>query len=127
LSALVDDLVAGTAAEIAAHAPGDAEAVRLMPPLVRMGTQCRAELTELRQFLFRDLYRHPQVALATARARTVVTELFDAYTAQPREMPVEYADNANTLRSVADYVAGMTDRFALREHHRLTGRRAFEA
>ena len=126
LSALVDDLVASTAAEIAAHAPADCDAVRNLPALVHLSLAGRAELTELRQFLFRELYRHPQVAHATDQARGVVTELFDAYIAQPTEMPADYAASAELPRSVADYVAGMTDRFALREHHRLTGRRAFE-
>jgi dGTPase len=126
LSALVDDLVASTAAEIAAAAPADVDAVRALPALVRLSATGRAELTELRQFLFRELYRHPQVARATEQARGVVTELFDAYVRHPGEMPAEYAASSDLARSVADYVAGMTDRFALREHHRLTGRRVFE-
>ena len=126
LSALVGDLVANTTAEISTHVPADCDAVRALPPLVRLGAASRAELTELRQFLFRELYRHPQVLQVTDQARGVVTELFGAYIERPREMPAEYASSADLPRSVADYVAGMTDRFAVREHHRLTGRRAFE-
>jgi dGTPase len=53
----------------------------------------------------------------------VVRELFEAYVAQPSEMPIDFAVNAALHRSVADYIAGMTDRFALREHERLTGRK----
>jgi dGTPase len=57
----------------------------------------------------------------------VVAELFAAYTAAPNEMPAEHANRRTPAhRAVADYIAGMTDRFALREHHRLTGRRLFE-
>ncbi len=59
--------------------------------------------------------------------RTVVAELFAAYCAHPAEMPAEYAGAADLHRTVADYIAGLTDRFALREHHRLSGRRLFDA
>ena len=51
--------------------------------------------------------------------------LFAAYLDQPREMPAEFAEAADRPRAVADYIAGMTDRFAMREHERLTGRRLF--
>jgi len=125
LSGLVGDLVAATAAELQRHAPADDQAVRSLPPLVRLSPQVRAELTELRRFLFRELYRHPQVLQATQQAQDVVTELFAAYLARPQEMPADYASGPDLHRAVADYVAGMTDRFALREHHRLTGRRMF--
>jgi dGTPase len=58
-------------------------------------------------------------------ARAAVAELFAAYLAKPQEMPADFARAADLPRSVADYIAGMTDRFALREHHRLSGRRLF--
>ena len=63
----------------------------------------------------------------TDAARDVVRELFDAYLAAPAEMPPEHAALPDRHRAVADYVAGMTDRFAAREHRRLTGRDAFAA
>jgi dGTPase len=53
----------------------------------------------------------------------VVRELHAAYLAQPGEMPADFAAREDRHRSVADYIAGMTDRYALREHERLTGRR----
>jgi len=125
LSALVGDLVAATAAAVAAHVPTSADALRQLPPLACFSPLQRAANAELKHFLFSELYRHPQVAEMTARARTVVTELFAAYHGTPRQMPDDYADAADLPRTVADYIAGMTDRFALREHHRLTGRRLF--
>jgi dGTPase len=67
------------------------------------------------------LYRHPQVLHNTELARQVVTDLFGAYVQRPAEMPAEHAAQPQRERAVADYIAGMTDRFALREHHRLTG------
>jgi dGTPase len=127
LSAFIADLVTHTAAEIALHAPSDAEAVRHLPALARFGLAMQADITELQRFLFRALYRHPQVVQSTSLGRTVVAELYGAYIAQPHEMPAEHAGGADQPRTVADYIAGMTDRFALREHHRLTGRRLFEA
>ena len=125
LSAQIGDLVATTGAAIAAHAPGDADTVRALPRLARFSDALHAQNTELKRFLFSALYRHPQVAQSTALARTMVTELYAAYSATPAEMPPDYAQAGDLPRSVADYIAGMTDRFALREHHRLTGRRLF--
>jgi dGTPase len=61
----------------------------------------------------------------TERARQVVRELFAAYLERPDQMPAEHAGRARRERAVADYIAGMTDRFALREHQRLTGRSLF--
>jgi dGTPase len=78
---------------------------------------------ELKQFLFAQLYRHPQVMHPTGQAQQVVRELFMAYVSQPGEMPADFAVSADLHRSVADYIAGMTDRFAMREHERLTGRK----
>ena len=70
-----------------------------------------------------QLYRHPQVMHTTGCAQQMVRELFDAYMAQPSAMPADYAAQTDGPRAVADYIAGMTDRFATREHERLTGRR----
>jgi dGTPase len=126
LSAQVNDLVTATAAAVAQHAPANADAVRGLPPLAGLGERLRAQTGEMKRFLFSELYRHPQVARMTALGRTVVAELFGAYHAAPSEMPADYAAAVDLPRSVADYIAGMTDRFALREHHRLTGRRLFD-
>jgi dGTPase len=126
--ALADDLVATTTAALRSQAPADAEAVRAAPPLVGFSAPMRQASTELKRFLFAALYRHPQVRHNTERARRVVAELFAAYVARPSEMPAEHAEQAarrRRERAVADYIAGMTDRFALREHHRLTGLELF--
>lgn len=125
LSSQVGDLVAATQAAIDQHAPADADAVRAAPPLARFSDGLQAQALELKRFLFAQLYRHPQVMNMTDRARTVVAELFDAYVSERGQMPPEFAAAEPLHRSVADYIAGMTDRFALREHERLTGRRLF--
>jgi dGTPase len=82
-----------------------------------------AQSVQLKRFLYAQLYRHPQVMQMTGQAQTVVRELFFAYMAQPSAMPAHYAGQDDLARAVADYIAGMTDRFAAREHERLTGRR----
>ena len=130
LSAQIGDLVSATTAALQRaqldQPKLDADAVRQLPPLVQMSAPLREQTTALKRFLFSELYRHPQVAQMTALARTVVTELFARYVEQPAEMPPEYSQGPDLQRAVADYIAGMTDRYALREHQRLTGRRLFD-
>jgi len=123
LSAQVYDVIDTTRAAIEAVAPADADAVRHAPPLVAFSGTMQAQSEELKRFLFRNLYRHPQVTQTTDQAQQVVRELFDAYIERGGEMPASYADRRDRPRAVADYIAGMTDRFAVREHERLTGRR----
>ena len=90
-----------------------------------MSELSRDEAAALKRFLFAQLYRHPQVEQTTAIARGVVADLFAAYSSNPREMPADFSARTDPARAVADYIAGMTDRFALREHQRLTGRDVF--
>ncbi len=125
LSQQVYDVIDATRAQLAEHAPADADAARLCPPLLRFSPEMRAASTELKRFLFRELYRHPQVNEMTAKGRQVISELFAAYVSDPQAMPPEHAGRPDLHRAVADYIAGMTDRFAVREHERLTGTRVF--
>ena len=128
LSAQVNDVIAATQAELDRHAPADADAVRALPPLVCFGLAMREQSRQLKRFLFGALYRHPRVMATTQRARDVIQALFGAYVAAPAQMPGEQAAAFTTHgeRVVADYIAGMTDRFAAREYFRLTGQPAFE-
>ena len=125
LSAQVYDVIAATQAALDAAAPADADAARHSGPLVRFGDDMRAQSTALKRFLFAQLYRHTQVVETTARGQQVVRDLFASYLDAPAELPPEFAGNTDRPRAVADYIAGMTDRFALREHERLTGQRLF--
>ena len=125
LSQQVYDVIDATRAQIVEHQPGSADEARRCPPLVRFSPEMREASTQLKRFLFRSLYRHEQVNETTARARQVLTELFEAYVAQPEAMPADFAQRDDLHRAVADYIAGMTDRFAVREHERLTGARLF--
>ena len=126
LSAQVYDVIDATRTALAAAAPADADAARRAGPLVRFGADMRAQSAELQRCLFGNLYRHPQVVDNTAQARQVVRELFAAYCARPDELRPSFAQRPDRERAVADYIAGMTDRFALREHERLTGRRLLQ-
>lgn len=119
LSDQVYDVIAATRAALAQHQPDSADAARQCPPLVRFSEAMHADSRALKSFLFRNLYRHPQVMQTTDWARQVVSELFAIYVARPHEMPPAYAARADVPRAVADYLSGMTDRFATREHARL--------
>ncbi len=126
LSAQVYDVIDATGAALAAAAPADVDAVRRSAPLVQFSPAMRAQSTELKRFLYQHLYRHPQVLDTTARGRRVVRELFAIYRERPAEMRASFAGRPDRERAVADYIAGMTDRFALREHERLSGQKLFE-
>ncbi|MGP1424531.1 MAG: deoxyguanosinetriphosphate triphosphohydrolase [Ottowia sp.] len=124
LSEQVYDVIRHTRAALAEAAPASADAARAAPaPLVRFGSDMRAQSSALKSFLFANLYRHPQVEATMQAARQIVRELFAAYCADPAQMPASFAARAERERAVADFIAGMTDRFAISEHERLTGRR----
>ncbi len=129
LSAQVYDVIEATNAALASAAPRSVADVRLAGALVSFSAPMRAQSSELKRFLFKNLYRHPQVVETTGRAQRVVTQLFAAYVAEPREMKPRFTHRAlegdapARARAVADFIAGMTDRFAVREHERLTGQR----
>ena len=114
LSDQVYDVIDATRARLQASGVDSVEAVRRSPPLVAFSDAMRGDSQQLKRFLFRNLYRHPQVVETTGRARQVVTELFDAYLARPQELPEDHARQGQSARAVADYIAGMTDRFAIR-------------
>ena len=120
----VADLVAASAAAIAAAAPQSVDEVRALPHgLIESSAALREERLLLKRFLRDALYMHPRVQQMTAQARDTVKLLFESLTADYDRMPDEHAANAKALaaagdksqaaRVVADYIAGMTDRFAL--------------
>ena len=119
LSEQVYDVISATRAALQRVAPRHVDEVRRSEPLVRFSPSMHAESQALKSFLFRNLYRHPQVMHNTDGARAMVQDLFAVYVKQPEEMPSAYAQRPNRQRAVSDYLAGMTDRFASREHARL--------
>ena len=129
LSEQVYDVIRTTAGQIEAAGVDSPEAVRRSPPLVGFSPAMRADSQVLKTFLLRNLYRHPQVMETTDRARRVVSDLFTRYLETPDELPDAHVQSDATpqqrARAVTDYIAGMTDRFAIREHERLFGRVLF--
>jgi dGTPase len=130
LSAQVYDIIDASRGAIHRAGPDSVQAVRRSPPLICFRPEMAAQSGELKQFLLRNLYRHPQVMDTTRQAKQVVADLFAAYRQAPGEMQPHFARRAAqaerpgaAARVVADYIAGMTDRFAAREHVRLTGQR----
>ncbi len=130
LSSQVYDVISATQAAIAQAKPTGVSDVRLAPPLVQFNAPMKQQSQVLKAFLLSQLYRHPQVMDMTGQAQQVVRDLFAVYMAAPHEMgsgvlarsPVGECDtDPARARSVADYIAGMTDRFAGREYERLTG------
>jgi dGTPase len=124
LSAQVYDVLDATRASLNSAKPSHVDDVRAAPVLVCFSEAMARESIELKQFLRVNLYRHPQVVSTTDRAKEVVRDLFAAYRAHPEEWATE--GETASLRKLADYIAGMTDRFAMHEHERLTGRRLFD-
>ena len=126
LSAQVYDVIAATTTNIEQIHPQNILDVRLAKPLVTFSETMRVQSTELNRFLLANLYRHPQVMETTERAQTIVVELFKAYCNDPAQFQFdEKTATVSLYRAVADYIAGMTDRFAAREHERLTGQKVF--
>jgi dGTPase len=126
----VNDLVAASMASIAAAAPASVADVRARSePLLAFSEPVRAEHLELKRYLREHLYRHYRVLRMTTKAKRVVRELFAAMLGDVDLMPTEHEEAARRLeagmgesgraRAVADYIAGMTDRFAILEHRRL--------
>lgn len=131
LSAQVYDVIHTTRQRIAQAGVQSVQEVRACGQrLVSFSDAMHQQSQALKQFLFRQLYRHPQVMHTMDAAQQVVQALFAAYMQQPAMMKPRYALRAQQAssaavqaRAVADFVAGMTDRYAAKEHERITGLR----
>jgi dGTPase len=126
LSEQVHDVIDSTKTELQMSAAVTVADVRASTPLVKFSGPMAAHSKALKAFLFRNVYRHAHVTRQMDMAQQVVRELFSIYLQKPQEMqtgPVVVATVQDAPRFIADYIAGMTDRFAIREHERLTGLR----
>ncbi len=121
INALIVDLVEETRQRLRSAAPRSIDDVRAAAPLVAFSAPMRAQVDELKSFLHDHLYRHFQVMRMTAKAKRIVRELFTAFLDEPRLLPPEHRLRAaaDGPRAIADYVAGMTDRYAVKEHRRM--------
>lgn len=127
ITILVDDLRATTEARLAQAAPDSPDAVRAQSrPMVAFSDAMRTQATELKRFLYTRVYRHHRVYRMTRKAQRVIRELFEALVDDPLLLPPEFQavaaagreaeGEAGVARAVADYIAGMTDRYALHVH-----------
>jgi len=123
---MVEDLLAETNRRLATLKPQSADDIRRADgPVVAFSPEMRANDKALKAFLFERMYRHYRVNRMTSKARRVVGDMFGLFLAEPSTLPTEWRvltdapSTPQTARVVADYIAGMTDRFALEEHERL--------
>lgn len=127
INALVTDLIETSRQRIRAAQPATIDDVRQGAPMIAFSSEMAAQATLLKQFLRHNLYQHFQVNRTTSKARRIVRELFDAFMAEPSLLPPAYQVPARQdslpesvqVRLIADYIAGMTDRYAMREYRRL--------
>jgi dGTPase len=121
IDAQVTDLLAESQRRIAASGVANLDDVHRAPALIAFTDGMRRENAELKRFLHDALYNHQRVLRETDRGRRIIAELFAAYRSEPRLLPPQYqtAVGDEGPRAVADYIAGMTDRYAMREHARL--------
>ena len=128
ITVIIADAVAASRARLAGLAPGHPDDIRAAAaPVVVFSGAMRGDLAGLRTFLFDRLYRHPRVLAVMEGAERIVADLFGRYASDPAAMPASWLASAEGLserrraRLVADFVAGMTDRYAIAEHRRLFG------
>ncbi len=126
INAMVTDLVAETRDRVARHKPQSVEEVRALDrPIASFSDQMMANDRSLKDFLYANMYRHYRVNRMASKARRVVSDLFELFLNEPQCLPTSWFRRAGapasnqTARLVADYIAGMTDRYALKEHARL--------
>jgi dGTPase len=121
INTLIVDLIETTSRNIAAANPRNIDAVRAAGPLVGFSPQVHEEAAALKRFLFRHLYRHYLVMRMSAKAQRIIGDLFQAFMSDPRLLPPQYqaGHGGDQSRLIAHYIAGMTDRYAIREHRRI--------
>ena len=121
INTLVSDLTEQSARNISESAPRDVSMVKEAPALIGFSERIRQEQQELKKFLRDHLYRHYQVARMSAKARHTVEMLFKAFHADIRLLPPAFQSKyaQDGYQAVADYIAGMTDRYAIREYRKL--------
>ncbi|MBK9161301.1 MAG: deoxyguanosinetriphosphate triphosphohydrolase [Nitrosomonadales bacterium] len=133
INTLVSDLIRQSEQNIDRHAPKTLEAVRKAPPIIAFSAELNEQQQELKSFLRIHLYRHYRVMRMSTKARRIISDLFGVFMNDGRLLPPQFQQyeiaetqqlrgvsmEAVRARAVADYIAGMTDRYAIREHRRI--------
>jgi dGTPase len=125
ISWMITDVVGESARRIARHRPISADGIRALDePVISFSAQLKEQNRVLQQFLSEHMYRHEKVQAIMLRARRIMRDLFTAYCGDASLLPpdwqgAELQDEDRRARKVCDFIAGMTDRYALEQHHRL--------
>lgn len=126
ITIFVEDVIATSADRIARMKPASPDEVRAAgEAMVTFSAEMTVQEKQLKSFLYRNMYRHPEVMRVRANADAIVRDLFDAYFADPRAMPegwregLDRCEDRVKARHVSDFLAGMTDTYAVKEHRRL--------
>lgn len=121
INSFVQDLTQTTQHNVDRLKPSSVDDIRLAKPLAAFSDEMRTQAIELKRFLHKNLYRHHQVLRMMSKARRIVRELFVAFLEDPKLLAAEHRrdDATEQARAIADYIAGMTDRYAIREHQQL--------
>ena len=121
INTLVTDLIRETEKNVRSHAVCDISEVRSAPSIVAFSAEIHEQNRELKAFLRTHLYRHYHVMRMSAKARRIISDLFRAFMEDKRLLPPQFQRQAEVdgARAVSDYIAGMTDRYAIREHRRI--------
>jgi len=121
INTLVNDLIGQSEMNIAAQNPATLEEVRSGPALIAYSAEMNEQQRALKSFLRTNLYRHYRVLRMSAKAQRIIGDLFNTFMADHRLLPPQFQHQAEAerARAVADYIAGMTDRYAIREYRRI--------
>ena len=119
INTLVADLIQQSQANIAAQSLTCLDDVRAAPPLIAFSADIFAQHQALKQFLRINMYHHYQVDRMSHKAQRIISELFNVFMENRNLLPPQFQPQVDHARAVADYIAGMTDRYAIREHRRI--------
>ena len=126
VNAMVDDIIKETRSRLQKESPSSCQDVREgKQPMAAFSSALKTQVDQLRSFLFQRMYRHYKVNRMANKAKRVITSLFELFMSEPSCLPSEWQHgssqikNASQARTIADYIAGMTDRYALLEYERL--------
>ena len=121
INLMVSDLITTSTENIQKLNPSSPEEVRAIPSLVKFSSELFKSKQEIKAYLRKSLYEHQQVKSMTNNAQRIITTLFDYFMDDPSRIPIDFKkDTADEFeRTVSDYIAGMTDRFAIQLHNNL--------
>lgn len=121
INLMVSDLITKSTENIHKFNPTSPEEVRTMPSLVKFSSELFKSKQEIKSYLRKSLYEHQQVKDMTNNAQLTINTLFDYFMDDPSRIPKDFKkDTTDSFeRTVSDYIAGMTDRFAIQLHNNL--------